>query len=755
VQVHDEIQEADYITPNQPGGIPGWQEGIPVFRIYTCGLFTIEMLVGVPGSDPAQARYTELPTDRLFGRGPGSAQKAVKILLAQDERYATKDWLRTHLREGQEVCATNKRLENIISYLRCHLLCLPSGKKLSDLLTYRRGTEESGDGYQLASYPLVWVDVDALTWYVKHACLKERFGEDSLPYWERAYALASRGSFLVDEPNSEWASRRRKVVDDQIRQCVLALSRLYLARYGQAGEEDVLRLLLPYCRTHCQDEDALRSLLELLNKRGRYQEVLEWYKQLEDALAEAEPDKAGAMRTPHPLTAEIADFARLKLHEGHQAKSSSPLTEGASLSTLYVDAQVGNSFALPELLATSQERSGAIVDTTPPFRVLSKEGMHRAVDEGVQVETSWTTSLRMLPVDQIALLISLVELGANGMAHDAAKRATLRQIFAALSLIAAEQSAIINPEPWERLARARVQPAALNEETLHHFEHLLGVCWDLSNTQALDVAEAVLSSFLPKLLALPQKEGRIAIFLSHSLRLWSILAHHRLNLASKVQLCEQSVEYAHLAHDPNSLVPALIELASAYEGTNQPEKRFKALQEALYQSTHASPLVQSRAYSRNAVILAESGREREAQLYIGLAQEVFPNDPTKDPGFLFTDSSIFRFSYHAGLVRVLTGNAAKADDAFELYKQHPSGSHIPERIRLEIANGQSKAAILINDAERYATLLEAVIIGSANIGSKKRLDEAYRIFRDQMPPAWLAHQHIQTLTEKYHLKREE
>jgi transcriptional regulator with XRE-family HTH domain len=310
-------------------------------------------------------------------------------------------------------------------------------------------------------------------------------------------------------------------------------------------------------------------------------------------------------------------------------------------------------------------------------------------------------------------------------------------------------------EFWERLVAARMQSAALSEETLNHFEHLLGICWDLTNTQELEVAEGILSSFLPKLLALPQKEGRIATLASHGLRLWSILSHHRLDLSHKVLLCEQSVDYAHRAHDPNTLVPALIELAGAYEYTNQPEKRFETFQEALYHSNHASPFIQSRAYSRNAVVLAESGRKREAQFYIGLAQEVFPDKPSKEPWFAFADSSIFRLSYHAGLVCVLTGEAAKADDAFELYKQHPSGLHIPERIRLEITNGKSKAAILMNDAERYADLLEDVIVSSANIGSKKRFDEAHRIFRDQVPASWLAHQRIQTLTEKYHLKREE
>src|SRR5579859_2376003 len=261
----DTLREADYITPDQPDGIPGWHEGIPVIRIFACGLFTIEILQEVPAGDPAQARYRELPPERLSGRGPGSALKAVKLMMSQPERYTTKDWLMTHLRQGEEAYVTPKRLENILSYLRCHLLCLPSGKKLSNLVVYRRATDESGDGYQLAGFPLVWLDIDALAWNVEQASLKERFGENPLPYWERAYQIASRGRFLVDEPLSDWAKARREAADDHLRQCVHALARLYLASSGERGEEHVLLLLRTYCREYRTDEDALWPLLQLLN----------------------------------------------------------------------------------------------------------------------------------------------------------------------------------------------------------------------------------------------------------------------------------------------------------------------------------------------------------------------------------------------------------------------------------------------------------------------------------------------------------
>jgi tetratricopeptide (TPR) repeat protein len=163
--------------------------------------------------------------------------------------------------------------------------------------------------------------------------------------------------------------------------------------------------------------------------------------------------------------------------------------------------------------------------------------------------------------------------------------------------------------------------------------------------------------------------------------------------------------------------------------------------------------VQSRAYSNNASALAESGRIQEAQLYIQLAQDVFPDDPISDPGFALADSSIFTLSYHAGKVYSCAGNSAEAFDAFELYKRRSPDTSIPERIRLEIVNAQSRTAIQANDLERYAQCFEEALIGAVALGSKKRFDEALTIFHREMPRTWLASGQIKGMVEKYHLER--
>ncbi len=378
-----------------------------------------------------------------------------------------------------------------------------------------------------------------------------------------------------------------------------------------------------------------------------------------------------------------------------------------------------------------------------------------------------SSSLVRLAPEHLGVLLALLRDETTMKQFDPTKRETLRSIGELLkdAALAAGASALLSewisqeistdPEPWERLSRAHMKPSALNTATLDHFEHLLGEGWELTNVNELEAAEGILSSFLPKIIAIPSREAsaHIAYLASQGLRLQSVLVHHRLHLSNKVLICEQAVEYARCAHDTNTLVTALIELAAAYKFEGQLQKRLSTLQEALGYGVHASPLVQSRAYSNCATALAESGRIQEAQLYITLARGVFPDDPTRDPGFALADSSIFTLSYHAGKVYTSAGNITEAFDAFEFYKHHPSGATIPERIRLEIVNAQSRAAIRADDLDRYASFLESAIVGALALGSKKRFDETYRIFQQEMPAAWLATQQIKTIAEQYHLER--
>lgn len=358
-----------------------------------------------------------------------------------------------------------------------------------------------------------------------------------------------------------------------------------------------------------------------------------------------------------------------------------------------------------------------------------------------------------LTSDQLAVLQGV--LGEKSMAYfDPEKRETLRQIAVAIGSITVGSQAIADNEPWERLAAAcKKTPEALNTEALDRFEHLIVEAWKLSNINELEAAGTILSSFLPRIIVISEQgeNARVAHLASQGLRLQSILTHHHLHLADKISMCHQSVIYARRANNANTLVAALLELAVAYKYSGQLDKWFQTMQEALFHITQATPLLQSQAYFKNALAFAFHKRKREAELYTQMGFDVFPDQPEQDSGYAFADSNIYTLSRDAGRVQVEIGRVPDAYSAFAIYKS--STLLIPERLRLEIVNAQSRVAILENDLEKYTGFLNDGLSGALALGSKKRFDEAYTTFKEDTPVSWFRNRKIQDIAEQYQLRR--
>jgi DNA-binding SARP family transcriptional activator len=715
----------------------------PILRIYVLGPLDIQWPnMNIP-----------FPKERLQGRGAAPALGLLKVCISRPDRFALRDWLMEQFWPESARSRADERLDDVASGLR-GLLRPP--RSTAKILHFVYGKDGKGNGYRLSDYPQIWVDADAFEYYVSQAARLDRFGHNSLSLWEHAYQLGSRGEFLPDERYSDWAQSRRERLQGQYRQCVHRV--VQCLREIGAYEEALLRERR-YWQGNKTDEDALRPLLEMLGERERYQEAETYYEQaretvkLEDRdLDEKTRDVMEYLRA-QPIQRERAIqqavSAMTYVYPVHRAQGNIPYLISSPFSQTITQGIIETSVSGPEVQHTSSILSAVDCDSN-----LTQ-----------QPTTAWTHQERVyfsLSPEQMELLLALGR-GDSTMLSDPSKRDALQRI-AALVLAASGSSitgsfATLDLEPWDRLfmaQRASSPSTILNAATLEYFKQLLTTSWQLCDGNQLDTAEGVLAGFLPKLLSLPIQEPDTAFLISHGLRLHSVLAHHHLRLIDKVHLCEKSVSYARQAGNMNTLATALLELVWAYKYAQQPEKCSAPLQELLAISLQVSPLVRSRIYSRYAVVLAESGRMREAEFYIGLAEEVLPDNPVSDPGFALTDSSVFFFSYCAGLVCIHTGSITKAFEAFEYYKQHPSALSVPfpERNRLEIANGQSRAAILDNDAERYADLLENVLVGSVRIRSQKRFDEALVLFREDMPAAWLSIDRIKQLVEQYGLKRE-
>jgi DNA-binding SARP family transcriptional activator len=262
-----------------------------MIRISIFGPLTIEW----------EGQATPFPAERLLGRGAAPALSLLKALLCQPHRFALRDWLMEQFWPNTTRSRAEERLDDVASGLRT-LLRPPESQ--AKILHYVYGGPGSGSGYRLEGYPYIWVDADAFVWNVEQAARMERFGDDPLPLWERAYELAKCGTFLPEEVYSDWAKEWREVLEGHYRQCVHRLA--HVLRERGAHEEALLRLRT-YWQAHSTDEDALRPLMECLGEQERYQEAEEYYQQCMLALEEVESG-----RRPDPRTQDIHEFLHTK-----------------------------------------------------------------------------------------------------------------------------------------------------------------------------------------------------------------------------------------------------------------------------------------------------------------------------------------------------------------------------------------------------------------------------------------------------------
>ncbi|GCE22237.1 AfsR/SARP family transcriptional regulator [Dictyobacter kobayashii] len=274
----------------------------PSVRVWLCGPFKIEWV------DPETGHSIPLSEEDLCGKDASQALSLFKLLLCQPGRQAHRDWIMEQFWPEQMHSVAAHRFHNITSAFR-KILNPPDGIPLLPSIT---GRKDSSSMYSLPTYPRLWVDIDALIWNVEQAARMDRFGDDSLPFWERAFALAKRGPFLAEETYAAWIKERQAMLNGSYRQCVHALWRLYIARHADAGKAEALLLLRTYWQQYRTDEDALRPLLELLGEQERYQEAEEYYHQFLVALAELGPDEDGKPHKPDQRTSDVREYLQAK-----------------------------------------------------------------------------------------------------------------------------------------------------------------------------------------------------------------------------------------------------------------------------------------------------------------------------------------------------------------------------------------------------------------------------------------------------------
>ena len=348
----------------------GAQDGIPSFRIWTCGPFLVERWDG--------CRYQPVRT----GEWGGSSypRLLLKVLVCQRGRQARRGEVLEHLWPEMDPEESGVYLNDAAYRLRT---VLRPGKGEQSLLL----TGENASNYHLAEQHQLWVDADAALSLLEQAEAAEHAGVDPLPLVEEAMQYLVRGAFLGEEEQL-WAYGRRATLERARHGCVLWQARLYQQR-GQLRKAE--RLLCMLLEENPIDEDALCSLITNLHQQQRTSEALRLFRHTARLLQE---DGLEITASTRALAERLRTHAETHLpgQDGKHAPPISSSTHSQALAAIesiplqlspHSSADQGQTHALDMLFttdATLQEQLGA-------WLALGASGLSSLFDAGWSIES--------------------------------------------------------------------------------------------------------------------------------------------------------------------------------------------------------------------------------------------------------------------------------------------------------------------------------------------------------------------------------
>jgi DNA-binding SARP family transcriptional activator len=680
----------------------------PLVRIWLCGPFQLEWI------DPTTKQAFPVSAQDVQGRDRAQALSLLKLLLCQPERQAHRDWIMEQFWPEHSRSVATHRLENVFSALR-KLLISPSGSE--SLLHSTRGKKQSGVLYSLSAYPQIWVDTDAITWNVEQAARMERFGDDSLPLWQRAFDLLKRGPLLSDEPYAAWVNDRRESLEGYARQCIHALAHLYLARYGEAGKAEATLLLRTYWQQHKTDEDALRPLLELLGEQEHYQEAEEYYQQLLVALRDVGGGEHGEPREPDSRTSDIRAYLSTK-----QIRRTS-MIQHLSIPTSVISPHPPVDVH-PEFPYTFPEEGPVEVN-------LFNVGMTALILH--QQQSHWDINELEHRVTQ-ALDNMIPEIQQH-------QRVSRRSI---LSFIAGMPLALYGFATPARQS----SPSLLPEEVIPLYAAGIPACWRLYYEGGQLQLEHVLPHYLSHLTLLTQNPSKLqksaAGLLSQTYQLMALLTQGREHFEEAIEYCHQAAFYGQFAEDTNLQVMAFIRLQDTYWERRSFDKCFITLKQAELFAEKITPLLRGRIFARLANVYSHQSELASAQRYIDLAQQAFPCHPELDPSFLYSHTTHFVLYANEVSTHIKMGKPQRAWDAILKAEKFVPGPTNPRKI--DVTQYQIQIATALGDLEQCSILFEKLISLVKQVGHELDMRNTYTVYQS-LHEHWPREERIHTMKQ--------
>ena len=291
---------------------------------------------------------------------------------------------------------------------------------------------------------------------------------------------------------------------------------------------------------------------------------------------------------------------------------------------------------------------------------------------------------------------------------------------------------LMNQENLERLVVFINNPSLVDIHALEYLEGVIDACWHLSNKSKIIEVERILPVYLPHIVTLAHQSWKHQRGAAHLASQSFILAAEidRGNIHAMLAYCQLAVLYSQVAENQSIQAAALKQQATISLVGKDPKTALLLYQKALSLIERLSPLLRSRIYLGLASSSARCTQKQEALHYLGEAHAYFPEQPEKDPNYLYTVCSKPVLHLYEAITYTELEQPQNAWEALMAIDGLDPKMPIPVSMQIEFLNLQAKTAAALGNMELSLSYLQASIHTSIQQGYNLWFDEARDIYQE-------------------------
>jgi hypothetical protein len=204
-----------------------------------------------------------------------------------------------------------------------------------------------------------------------------------------------------------------------------------------------------------------------------------------------------------------------------------------------------------------------------------------------------------------------------------------------------------------------------------------------------------------------------------------LLAIQKQDFSTAQMHTQQAFQYGVIAQDFNLQTSALIREGYIYYLVNDPESMLYLYQKAFQYCNKVPPLIQGRTYTGLAKAHAFLKQERDADHFLGLVRDTFPEHPEKEPAYVYTHWDSFTPDNYE-VVSYLQLNKPK--NAWEVCEKIAKTPTLRTTKRIELFVRQAETSFALGKMKQSCSYVEQAVIAALKLGSDLRYNEAYNVY---------------------------